>query len=262
MQDGAAHRRAGACEDTADGLTTALELELDLAIAGVARAEAIAGRVALLREPGPIYLELLAAARRQLARAQAYTRNTEAWLARQDEAPASTLQDRRIARLIDTLEDRYRARAQACAYHLSLLEPAPVRLHGLCAAGAANGERRRAEGAAAALDRDRATARGAAGFEAEKPGRAPLIDHIDPRHQLRRQLAAAGITLAHGLPARVQIQDVERAAGIVFVRLDPVAGPGVRLQSRPQIGAGTTAAPVLPRHRLDPVTVLAALAVC
>jgi hypothetical protein len=266
--------------DVSDDEAARIDRELDEAIDKVFQARAVLGRAERMTERPSTFLELVDGARRLLREARSYTLNAESWLLDRDD-PTLAGGGAEADRLAEKLECVYRPSAQRCHYHLTLLEPAPVSMdalrfrldsrdldapcdsgHGSSAAAdrATNTDTQELFGIAdptARLRRDQRIARGQAGFDADKPGLAPLVDEIDPRHYLRRQLAEARARIVEDTPARVQFRCMDCGMGPVFILMKPVRGDLVRLRFSHDNAtwALLQRAPV-PIDRLDPVTLL------
>jgi hypothetical protein len=228
------------CEAAAGGELERLHRDLDVAVDKVARADGILQRVERMDRPPAAYLDLLQLVRDNLAEAQAWIRNTEAWIA--DHLDDCTTCAGAADALVERLESVYRPRTADCSYRLTLLEPAPVRLDALRAvrrgapiaddvcgrqrcplksAHVADGAGMALRGSAGCLRAEQAWLCRCDGFSAELPGTLPLLDQIDPRAYLRRQLRVARGALQQGRAARVQFACSDGDLAPVFVHLTP-----------------------------------------
>lgn len=226
--------------EAAAGELERLHRDLDVAVDKVARADGILQRVERIDRPPAAYVDLLQLVRDNLAEAQAWTRNTEAWIADhlEDGAACAGAADA----LVERLETVYRPRAADCSYRLTLLEPAPVRLGALRAVRRgtltgddlcgqewcplktsylADGDGAALRGSAGCLRAEQAWLCRCDGFSAELPGTLPLLDQIDPRAYLRRQLRVARAALRRDRAARVQFACSDGDLAPVFVHLTP-----------------------------------------
>jgi hypothetical protein len=238
-----------------------IDRDLDAAIDKVAQARAVLGRAERMAERPGTFLELLAGVHRLLREARSAARPAESCLAERGE-PLLALEAEGLDRLAEKLECVYRPNAQACRYRVTVLEPAPVNLEALrrrlqpepaVSAEACGGP----ADPVARLRRDQRAARRQAGFAADRPGLAPAVDAIDPRHYLRRQLAETRAQIAAGRPGRVQFRCTDCGMGPVFLHLQPLGDGALRLSFSHD---NATWAPVqrapLPPDRLDPVALL------
>lgn len=235
-----------------DGMRAfAPDRDLDRAIAEVARARALLSRAAVIADPPETFLDLLGKVRRTLTQAHRRTRPAETWLAEHAEVPEVLDGCPETASLAWKLEEMYRPAAHDCAYRLSLVAPAQVRLDLLRKTldGPCGGSR--------AIRAERQAARRLAGFAVEKPGDLPLLDRIDPQHALRRQLAHARAALLDGQPARLQLYDDSGGLPLAFVRLQPLRpGLGEAAFSCDNRHWNDLRSGPLHADRLDPVSLL------